>query len=463
MVGILSAGAYSVGVKKDNYIKWNLDNNIPILGQAIHQTGWIKLTILSIDGDRITATYDSHFDPGISGTTPIDEKVTGYIDLSTGESNFPLSSTPILGRATGGLIVPAGLSGNDNIPGIGDVQGTETHEGRNAVYIVTPGVGTSIKTWWDQETGVMLETHFEFPYGSVTGSRTVKLTETNVWGGSFLGMDWWLYLVILVVIVAVVSVAAIAMQRRKSKVTTTPAPASAVTETPSFKYVGRHTESLSGPLAFALSCIVGVIFVVWFGQVGGWFTNNFTWSVGLLLSAIFGGWWVNGFALFVGLTIGIAVGFMVWALEKSLPVKVLEATISVPIGIMVTLVVGAILFALIFLFLAFVGFTWSTSYIQPSKEQTLMLQIITFLLCAAGVVIPFIAGGYAAVFVLALVDGIIEARTTPKQKETVTKREGSPEYARYCKNLGALVLQTSRSWCDSMNALIMVLVNFFCN
>jgi len=414
MIAVFPVSAYSVGVKKDSYIKWNLDIDVPFPGQTIHQSGWIKITIQSVDGDRITATYDQHFDPGL-GATPIDEKVTGYIDISTGESSFPLSSIPLLGRPPRGLIIPAGLSVNDPIPGIDSVQGTEIHDGRNAIYIITPGVGTSIRTWWDKETGVLLETHFDFPYGSQTGAYTLKLVETNVWGGGFLGMDLWFYLVIFVLAVAVVSIAAIIIQRRKSIVLPLPSAA---------------TEALSGVLAFAFSCIVGVVFVVWFGQVGGWLTNNFTWSVGLLLSTIFGGWWVNGFALFVGLIIGIVVGFLVLALEKSLPVKVFEAIVSVPIGILVTLVVGAILFALIFLFLALVGFTWSQSYMQPSREQTIVLQTITLLLCTAGVVIPFIAGGYAAFFVLALVDSVVEARTAPRSKETMTKREGHPEYTR---------------------------------
>jgi len=154
---------------------------------------------------------------------------------------------------------------------------------------------------------------------------------------------------------------------------------------------------------------------------------------------------------------------MVLALEKSLPFKALEAIICVPIGILVTLIAGAVLFAIIFFFLAIIGFTWSQSYIQPSREQTLMLQIITFLLCAAGVVVPFIVGGYAAVFVLALVDGIIEARTTSKQKEPVAKREGSPDYVRCCKNPRQLALETSKSFCDSIGALIMVLASLLYN
>jgi len=391
-VGIFSVNAYGVGVKKDNYMKWNLNNSIPLLGQTIHQTGWMKLTILSIDGERITATYESHFDPGISGTTPVDEKVTGYIDISTGESDFPLSSTPILGRATSGLIVPAGLASGDSIPGIGDVQGTETHDGRNAVYIVTPGVGTSIETWWDQETGVLLETHFEFPYGSVTGSRTVKLAETNVWGSGFLLADWWLYLAILVIAVAVVSIVAIVTKKRKSIVSPL-SPAA--------------TKPLSGVLAFAFSCIVGIVSVVWLDQIGGWFMNNYTQSAGSILSGAFGAWWTNGFALIVGLIIGIIGGLLVWILvEEGLPVMNLGAMLSVAVGMFVTLFVGSLLFGL--------G-TWIQNYVETSGGyiSPLLVQILS----GVGIVIPLIAGGFAAFVAFLVVGGII----------TSTKKKGHEE------------------------------------
>lgn len=385
---ILPVGAYSVGVKKDNYVKWNLDNNIPLLDQTIHQTGWVKITVLSIDGDRITATYDSHFDPGVYEVTPIDEKVTGYIDVSTGESDFPLSSTPIVGRATGGLIIPAGLSDSDDIPGIGNIQGTETHDGRKAIYTVVPGVGTSIETWWDQETGVLLETHFAFPYGSVTGSRTFKLAETDVWGGGFAPPDWWFWMAVVFVMAIIVAAATVMLRRRKSAVTLS---------------------------VIGFSYIFGVILAGLVGQFGGWFMSNFSRSGGQMLAAVLGGWWLTGFALITGLIMAIATSFMVLALEKGFRAKLIEAGTSVTVGILVTLLVGSLIMFPIYSFFQATTPSWN---------------IITIPLVAAGIIIPFIVGGYAAAFMLAIVDGIIETRSTPKQETKETRKEKPPEYTR---------------------------------
>jgi ribosomal protein L37E len=308
--------------------------------------------------------------------------VTGYIDLSTGGSSFPFSSIPLLGRPPRGLIIPADLSVNDNIPGIGSIQGIELHEGRNAVYIVTPGIGTSISSWWDKETGVLLETHFDFPYGSQTGAYTLKLVETNVWPRGFLGMDIWFYTAIFVLAVAVVSSVAVVIQRRKSAVSPLPS---------------EVTRPLSCVLAFAHSCIVGIVCVVWFDQIGGWFMNNYTQSTGSILSGAFGVWWTNGFALLVGLIIGIIGGLLAWILPKEgLASMNLGAVLSVAAGVFVVLLVGSLLFGL--------G-TWIHNHVVTSGGY--VTPLLAQILSGVGIVVPLIVGCAATFVVLLIVFAIV--------------------------------------------------------
>lgn len=396
-VSIFSVSAYSIGVEKDDYIKWNLENDIPLLGGTIIQTGWIKITVLSIDGDRITVTYESHFDPGIPGTTPVDEHVEGYIDVSTGESSFQLSQTPLLGRPPNALIIPAGLSNNDDIPGIGTIQGIETHEGHAAVYIVTPGVGTSIETWWDRETGVMLETHFDFPYDSVTGSHTLKLAETNVWGPRLFGNDWWLWLDVIFAIGAVIYVASVITNTRKSKAVSEQSAATEVHPHSASPYV----KGLGGTTGFVLSGVLGITLPILFVRFGGWWLSNFAQSAGQILSVAFGEWWLKGFAFIAGFIVAIFTWIMVSGLKRGFWAKLIEAVTIVTMSIVVAFIVGALSIFPAYWWLSGTNFAWD---------------LVSIPLAGAAIVIPFIVSVYIAAYTLALAEGITKGRQKPREE-----------------------------------------------
>ena len=187
-------------------------------------------------------------------------------------------------------------------------------------------------------------------------------------------------------------------------------------------------EKLGGIAGFAFSCTLGIVFSVMLVHLGGWVMNNFAWSAGALLSMILGGSWIYGFALAIGLITGVIVGFMSLAIEKNLHPTLLEVTIGVLVGTVVTLMIGSILFYFVSNFLILLGFTWSQISVQPPTSQTLITSIISLVIIVAGIVIPFVGGGYSALVTMTIVDGIIEARATSKpiEKETTNSSTEHP-------------------------------------
>lgn len=206
-MGSSAMAQYTVGVKSGDWIKYNLTMSGGMTGQ-----GWIKITIQSVSGTQVTGTYAV----GISGQQVFQEDFT--LDVATGYGTIS------------GFIIPANLNTGQTIPGEGvSVQGVTTRHGRTAIYATAtdPYSGWTGQVYWDQATGVLLETSTS--YGGTT--YTITPAETNMWSGglfgpSFLGLDWWIWIVIIVVIVVVIVTAAIILRKRKPPVApAAPAPA----------------------------------------------------------------------------------------------------------------------------------------------------------------------------------------------------------------------------------------------
>lgn len=65
--------------------------------------------------------------------------------------------------------------------------------------------------YWDKQTGVMLQAIF-VSEGHV---RDVLATATNLWGGGFLGLDWWLWMILLIGTVIILGTVGILWTRRR--------------------------------------------------------------------------------------------------------------------------------------------------------------------------------------------------------------------------------------------------------
>ncbi|MEM3457847.1 MAG: hypothetical protein QXN36_05560 [Candidatus Bathyarchaeia archaeon] len=207
-MGSSAMAQYTVGVKSGDWIKYNFTMSGG--GQTVQ--GWIKITIQSVSGTQVTGTYAV----GMSGQQL--QQLDFTLDIATGYGTMS------------GFIIPANLDTGQAIPGEGTtVQGITTRHGRTAIYATAtdPYSGWTGQVYWDQATGVLLETSTS--YGGYT--YTITPAETNMWstglfGPGFLGLDWWIWIVIIVVIVVVIVAAAIILRKRKPPVApAAPAPA----------------------------------------------------------------------------------------------------------------------------------------------------------------------------------------------------------------------------------------------
>jgi hypothetical protein len=195
---------YTVGVKSGDWIKYNFTMS----GGGQTAQGWIKITIQSVSGTQVTGTYAV----GTAGQQL--QQYSFTVDVATGYGDMS------------GFIIPANLNVGQTIPGEATpVQGVTTRHGRTAIYSTAtdPYSGGTGQVYWDQATGVLLETSAS--YGGYTYALTPA--ETNMWGGGlfgpgFLGLDWWIWIVIIVVIVVVIVAAALMLRKKKPPVAPAP-------------------------------------------------------------------------------------------------------------------------------------------------------------------------------------------------------------------------------------------------
>jgi LPXTG-motif cell wall-anchored protein len=181
---------YVVPLKSGDWIRYDID--VTYLGQTFQ--GSIELTIQYVQGTLITGTYE--LTTGGQSIVP-PEQFT--LDISTG-----------VGQSARGFIVPANLTVGDFIPGeSANVLALTDWRGRKAIVAnaSSPYLGFASQVYWDQTTGVLLETR-----GSVSGQDfSIVLAETSLWTGG-LSLMW----LIVIGVVVVVAVLALLLRRRKS-------------------------------------------------------------------------------------------------------------------------------------------------------------------------------------------------------------------------------------------------------
>lgn len=201
----VSRAEYVVGVKSGDWIRYDI--TISYLGQSVK--GSIKITVQSVQGVYVNLTYEV----SVQGQTltPPEQFI---LDVSTGS-----------GGSASGFIIPANLTVGQPIPGeAANVQTIADWRGRHAIVAnaTSPFMPFEARVYWDQATGVLLETT-----GSISGTDystdySISVVETSLWGGGLFGLDWMIWVIIIAVVVAVVVVIVGLMMRRRRVQTVPP-------------------------------------------------------------------------------------------------------------------------------------------------------------------------------------------------------------------------------------------------
>ena len=201
-----------VAIKAGDWIKYKYTITGWPAGQPHPE--WLKLEFLSIEGtaDSVKVTMGMSDGTEQSATVPVD----------VGEGS---------GAALGlsGFVIPSNLTTGDSVymTGFGDIaidgETTRTYAGarRTVVYASTSQDGVQLTCYWDKLTGVMVES--STTYTGITGTitATAKTTETNMWGATTAGMQWWLWVIVAVAIVAL-AIVVYRLKKRKTPTTSTP-------------------------------------------------------------------------------------------------------------------------------------------------------------------------------------------------------------------------------------------------
>jgi hypothetical protein len=220
---------HDVSIKAGDWIKMRYKTSRGAVDQPYPE--WLKLEFLSAEGTNATTQATRHWSDGT------EQSDTMPVDLVAGGTILGLS----------GVVISANLTTGDSVYmtgprcGYGDydygeiaIKGetTRTYAGarRTVVYASFGSIfeqagekwGRQQTYYWDKLTGVMVEASTTSASGTATTTTTTyKVTQTNMWEATGIGMPWWLWVIVAVAIGAV----AFAVYRLKKKKTpTTPTP-----------------------------------------------------------------------------------------------------------------------------------------------------------------------------------------------------------------------------------------------
>lgn len=171
----------SVGIKAGDWVKYSVTFTGNPFGSVPYSFTWIKIEFVSVT--ETSATYRETSDMQ-NGT---ETNRTRTLDLAS-NNTFPL--------------IPANSVITDET--------TRSYAGASRTVLVTH-FGGNVTYYFDKQTGINLEEYLVGPDFSLS----VVATETNLWSGGLLGLDWWAWATIIVVVAVVFAAAALVLRRRK--------------------------------------------------------------------------------------------------------------------------------------------------------------------------------------------------------------------------------------------------------
>jgi hypothetical protein len=212
IVGVLGVD-YNVGIKAGDWVKYGVTSTGNPPDTYSFNLTWMKIEFVSVNGTSVTYLGTLHLQNGTetNGTATIDLASTNPAPLIPANSKVGdtiysgASSTVITGETTRSY---AGAS-------------------RTVLNASVLEYGGNTTYYFDKQTGVAVEVY------AVYTDYTLNLvvTETNLWDGRLLGLDWWAWVVIIVVVAVVVVAAAAALMLRRRK-HTAPTPSQEVLPPP---------------------------------------------------------------------------------------------------------------------------------------------------------------------------------------------------------------------------------------
>jgi hypothetical protein len=228
---LVRAADYHVGVKVGDWIKygqfkvtWSGNGTEPSYVTDEKKVDWVRFDVENVSGTAVTLNATAHYNNGTqtsqsaSADVASGQGMTGIrvliaSNLKAGDPIVDQANSPTINQTTSGAY--AGATRNVNLLDTTSVYGSQT---------------TTVRIYWDQGTGAMVEMYLKTPDSSSPGAyieTSIKATETNMWSADLT----WVYIVAGIAIAIVVIAAAVILRRKKTTPPPPPPPEPAVTDT----------------------------------------------------------------------------------------------------------------------------------------------------------------------------------------------------------------------------------------
>jgi hypothetical protein len=219
---LVQAVGFNVGVKVGDWIKygqykvtWNGNGTEPSYVTEEQKADWTRWDVESVSGTTVTLNVTVHYNNGTQISQNMSADVAGTqgmtglrvliaSNLKAGDLMVNASGSPTINQTT--TAIYAGASRDVNLVNVTSVYDNQT---------------TTVRIYWDQATGAMVEMYTKLPVYGNPGAyieTSVKATETNMWSADLSGTlyDNLIYIIAGIIIIAIVVAAAVVHRRKKS-------------------------------------------------------------------------------------------------------------------------------------------------------------------------------------------------------------------------------------------------------
>jgi hypothetical protein len=218
---LVRAVDYNVGVKVGDWIKygqytvtWSGKGTEPAYIMDEKKVDWARMDVENISGTTVTLNATVHFNNGTQTSQSISADIAGGAgmtgirvliasNLKAGDPILNSASSPVINQTITGRYASANRSVNL-------LNATSTYDNQT----------TTVKIYWDQSTGFMVEMYNKMPDYSNPGAyieSSLEATETNMWNADFIGTlsNNIVYIIASIIIIILVITAAIVLRRKK--------------------------------------------------------------------------------------------------------------------------------------------------------------------------------------------------------------------------------------------------------
>jgi hypothetical protein len=239
---LVHAKEYTVGVKAGDWVKygqitfnWTGNGTEPSYATEFKKIDWSRLDIIKVTGAIASLNATIHFNNG----TQIVQSYDADVQNGTSEGNtFLIGSNLIAGDPINPATSEAKI--NQTVVRIyaGANRNVNVVDLQNNVTIGTVSIQGESRSYWDQNTGVLVEVYInqtDPTNSNAYFTESLKATETNLWSASAFDLiqNNLFYIIVGITVIIVIVAAAIILQRRKHSPPQQPPPPSAPVPPPS--------------------------------------------------------------------------------------------------------------------------------------------------------------------------------------------------------------------------------------